>query len=474
MMGAMRRAVLMVLLAACGDDGVRHTPDAAPHDGPATDAPADAAGDPVTLTATRNGIPVPGVHVFFQNSDSSIVSNTTTDDNGTASAVMAAGGYVTAVDPYALPALGATASNDVMTFVHVKPGDHLRLSEGSAATFIAVNISAPFDPAATTESVYASCGHDPAQLSPPAQAVVAQVATAQMQLMNCGAATNFLLVSYDQNSQPLNMAYLTNIAVTDGGAVDLTAATFVGVDTKTWTFNNGPALTSLSFQDVVVDPLGAIFSTGNETPSDQQNPSVTMPVATVTGAMEVVQTSFQTTSSHTLLDWGPYSSTFTTDVGARALADFTGVPSFDPATHTESITEAATGATADFSLTFLIASRPSDNHQWLWEVSAPHGTSITLPHLPTDVYDFNIVATDNVTVEAWINGQVPGGYDAVRAFLLSTTGPADLIPLPVAGTGTAAVVQYSPPSARAVRFRSRDTMAHAPVLGPRVLSGRVR
>lgn len=416
---------------------------------------------------------MPGVHVYFQNADSSIVSNTTTDDAGTASAVMAAGGYVTAVDPYNLPGFGGPQGHQLATFVHVKAGDHLLLDEGApAATEIGVTVSALLDPAATTEYVYSPCS-GAVQLSATGQALVAQVVTAQVTLDSCGTATNFLLVSYDQNNQPLNMAYVTNVAIADQGTVDLTAATLVGVDTKSWTFNNGPALTSLSFEDALVDANGQIFSTGNETPSDEQNPTVTMPMPTFTGAAEIVRTGFTTGSDHTLLDWGPYASTFTTDVGARALKEFTAAPTYDVATRTESIAETNTGATADFSLTFLFASRPSDNGQWSWAVAAPHGP-ITLPHLPTEVYDFNIVATDNVDVEAWINGQVPGGYDAIRATLLATNGPEDLIPLPITTTGSAAVVEYAPPTARAVRFRSRDTMAHAPVHGPRVLSRRMR
>lgn len=470
MMGVMRTAVLLVLLAACGDDGVRHTPDASPHDGPSIDAP-DAAAQPVTVTVTRDGQAVPNVHVYFQNADSSVVLATTTDANGAASAVMDAGGSVTAVDPYALPLFGVSQSNDIETILGVKPGDHLQLAMSNTQTGITVNVDAAIDPAATSEKVFSPCASDGVQVFPPPQTAVA--APVAVTLTNCGATTDFLLVSYDETGAALNTAYFPAIAVADQGTVDLSTATFAGVDTKTWTFDNVPAQTSLSVADALIGPRGVVFQTFLETPSDSTNPTVTMAVPTFTGANQLVQTSLYTGNQHTLLDWGPYASTFTTDVGARFLAEFSGAPSFDPATHTASITEAATGATADFSMFFMSANRAADQHQWYWTVVAPHATAIALPTLPTDIYDFNITAADTASVDGWVAGAVPGGYDAIRPLLLSTTGPSDLAAL--AGTGSAAVVQYQPPLARTrVRFRSRDTMAgHAQAL-PARLSRRVR
>jgi len=91
--------LLVCCLIACGDDGVRHTPDAAPHDGPTADTGPDAPALPVTLTVTVDGAPQGGVKVYFLNADSSVVLNTVTDATGTASAVMAAGGSVTALFP---------------------------------------------------------------------------------------------------------------------------------------------------------------------------------------------------------------------------------------------------------------------------------------------------------------------------------------------------------------------------------------
>ena len=79
----MRHLCLLVCcLAACGDDSVRHTPDAAPHDGPVADMAPDGPPLPVTITATNDGAPQAGVQVYFLDADSSLVLATTTDATG--------------------------------------------------------------------------------------------------------------------------------------------------------------------------------------------------------------------------------------------------------------------------------------------------------------------------------------------------------------------------------------------------------
>jgi hypothetical protein len=467
MMGVMRRVVLALLLAACGDDGVRHTPDASTHDGP-VDAPE--VMDPVTVTVTRADTAIPGVHVYFQNVDSSLVLATTTDANGTASAVMEAGGYVTAVDPFPAPGLGGITTNQLATWVGVKPGDHLRISEPGIST-MQVTVNASFDPAATSTWVYSSCllGGEP--LNGLAATVVAQPGVADVMLENCGPTTNFLLVSFDDNGLPLNMAFFPDTAVVDQGMVNLTPV-WAGVDAKSWTFNNGPALTGLEVQEELLDARGIVYSMLFDTPSDQQNPTVTDPMPVFPNATEVVQTDLYTTNYHALYDWGPYASTYTVDVGARMLAELTGPPSFDAATHAISITEAATGATASYTATSLRAQRAADTRQWIWQVASPHATTITLPTLPTDIYDFNVRADDSVDVPLWGIGKVPGGYDAIRAFaFVSTNGPSGFVSQ-LGASGEVTVEQYEPPP---TVVTARDTMGgHAPALFSRRLSRRVR
>src|SRR5438477_610598 len=128
----MRAACLILLVAACGGDPVHHIPDAPPPIDAAPDAPP--VSGPVTLTVISNGVPQQNVRVLFENADNSLVASTTTDANGTASATMTAGGSVTAIDPYTttqpLP-LGVPPPAELRTYVGVKPGDKLKLVNGT-------------------------------------------------------------------------------------------------------------------------------------------------------------------------------------------------------------------------------------------------------------------------------------------------------------------------------------------------------
>src|SRR5439155_25427941 len=67
---------------------------------------------------------------------------------------------------------------------------------------------------------------------------------------------------------------------------------------------------------------------------------------------------------------------------------------------------------------------------WNWMVVGPHsGASLVYPVLPTDVFDFNVAATDSSYSSFLVLGKVPGGYDVVRAIILGgdptslVTGP---------------------------------------------------
>lgn len=448
----MRKLSLVLFLVACGDDGVRHTPDAAHADG-APDSPVDAAALPVTLTATYNGQPVAGVHVYFQNADSSVVLATTTDASGTASAVMQAGGFVTAINPY-----GAQGQDDLETFAGVKPGDHLVLHRAlvpDATT--TVNVSAP-DEGVPGYSVYSPCNNAGATLAPPALLLATTVpVSGQISLSSCGSATDFLVVASD--GTPTDYLYAANVAIADQGNVDLTAGTYAPVTNRALTYTNLPSAQSLSIENDVLDPLGIIYIAGAETPSDQ--PTATVAIPEFPGESDLLQTTFnnQTYSQQVLFDWGHLGAAFSTDVGARALNDFSGPPTFDVPTHAGSVGLGSAGAAGDFSLFFMAISRPAPQHDWQWTIAAPFGATVSLPTLPTDVFDYNVGSGDSATINGWVNGKVPGGYDAVRALLLATTGPESL----AIGSGGAATFVHSQaptfvratPAPRVLRHRTR-------------------
>lgn len=459
----MRKLSLVLFLVACGDDGVRHTSDAPhPSDG-APDSPADAAVQPVTFAAVLDRQPVMGVHVYFQNADSSVVLATTTDATGTASAVMAAGGYVTAVDPF-----GGVQQDELDTFVGVKPGDHLLLTRSDVETATQVTVQAPDDSAMTSFYAYSPCNVSGTQLNPPPQSLLATPVSAQMTLNNCGATTDFLVLA-SNGSGTSEFLYAPTQPIVDQGTVDLTASTYAPATSRTITYTNVPALRSMTQQADLLGPSGPVFEFLTETPSDTIDPSITFNVPLFTGAVDVLQTYFnyKQYSQQTTVDWGQLGSAATIDMAARALNEFTGPPTFDPSTHQASVpADTSAGLTPDFSLFALSASRSAVPRNWVWFVTAPYGASVTLPTVPTDVFDFNVGSGDTYNVDSWVNGKVPGGYDAVRALVLSVrpylynngAKPQDLV---LGGSGTASFIVSESAAAVQRRF-SRHVVSGKP------------
>lgn len=456
----MRKLSLVLFLVACGDDGVRHTPDAAPRpkDG-APDSPADAAVAPVTIAAVLDGQPAMGVAVYFQNADSTVVLATTTDASGGASAVMAAGGSVTAVNPF-----GNAQLDELDTFVGVKPGDHLLLARSTTSTTAQVTVQAPGDSAMTSYMAYSPCNFQGTQLNPPPASVIATPVSGQMTLTNCRATSDFLVQATNGSASEFFVA--ANQAVVDQGTVDLTASTYAPSTPRTITYTNVPALRSMSQQADLVGPSGPIFEYLGETSSDTPSPTVSWDVPLFAGAVDVLQTffNFHTYSQQITVDWGQLGSGATIDVGSRALSEFTGPPALDPATHQASIpTDTSIGLSPDFSVFAMSASRTSPTRTWVWFVTAPSGASVTLPTVPaTGGFDYNVGSGDNYSIDSWVNGKVPGGYDAVRALVLTAqpylyNNGAKAQDLVIGGSGVASFIESESALTRKPHFLRHRT-----------------
>jgi hypothetical protein len=121
------------------------------------------------------------------------------------------------------------------------------------------------------------------------------------------------------------------------------------------------------------------------------------------------------------------------DVGATLLNAYTAPPEFDTATvsWTEDTT-AGQGADAvlvdvDFDREYSADGSGDDTVEtdWEWQMIAPRGTNaaVALPVLPTDIYDYNAEADDDVEVEGLDSFKLPGGYDMIRALAFTETGP---------------------------------------------------
>ena len=415
----MRKLSLLLFLVACGGDGVRHTPDAATHDAAAIDGAPDAAPDApagaVTITVTKSGAAASGVTVYFLNADDSVVSATMTDANGVASAVMAAGGSVTVVEPFL--AVGRNPPDELSTFLGVQPGDHLHLDGATFGQFVVTYTG----PRSTNTNAVSYSVFSPCLINGSTNGVnLGSAGSAQLNLNLCGATTDFVEIAYDASGNPLEYMRATGVAVTPNGTVDLTAQTYTAVTPKTYTYTNVPASYR---QPQIVQSLATI--TGSLDYAESFAGSAAAPttrgIPAFSGAIDITTTTIFNGQAgvQNFIDWGPVASTYTLDVGARALPDFTAAASYAAATHQVMLNEAAGGVTPDFARLAIDANRPSDFRYWTWVIVAPHATAITLPTLPTTTYDYNIAATDNVTNVDVVIGKVPGGYDAVRARLAS-------------------------------------------------------
>jgi hypothetical protein len=353
------------------------------------------------------------------------VLSTTTDANGTASAVMAAGGSVTALDPYAQPLPPQTAvaggSHSLYTFIGVKPGDNLVLAEPGEHAGIDVTVTVPIDPApGVSYEVHTPCGgnslDNPGSGANPSGLIGIGP--------DCGATTDFLIVTRDDGFQVVDYAYVPDQPISEGATIDLTAATYAAGSTRTYSYTNvPPTFGSPSFTDSILTPQGELLSQFNYASPDQPTPIVTPGIGTHLSITDIFGAS---AGNHHIADWGPYTDTYTADLGARTLHDLNGFPHVDPTTHEISLDESAGGAEPDVMLAGIYTYRQSDNTDWYWQIAAPHATTLTMPALPTDLYDFTITPTDSFDASQLMLAKVPGGYDAVRAYAFSMTGPTSV------------------------------------------------
>lgn len=454
-------ACLGLVLLGCGDSSPK-TPDAAVGDGPMIDGPTiDAAPEPVTVTVRQGGQPVMDVRVYFQNADSSLVSSALTDAQGKASALMQAGGYVTALDPYQINNTGVSLPNFLYTFAGVKPGDQLRL-ERRDATSIAVNITAPGDATATASSysVSTTCSFSADTLTAPS--APGGTATGTVYLDGCaGEKVDFMIVTKDTGGNPVSSILLEGVTVSDQLNLDLTqmnpVPAYAAATQRSYTWTNVAANNPVGYNDSLITSRGTVFTqSGNPSGSPTATAMNNMPA--FNGAANFLETQQRGGNmDHHILEWGPYSSTYSLDLGANLLPDLSALPSFDEPTHGFTWTESGGAVQPDFIYAEAEAFRSSDSRNWRWTIAVPRtGAVARFPTLPTDVYDYNMKTTDSPELVIAL-AKVPGGYDAVRAGLLSSDGPMDLI---AGATGRISVAQLDPPSPalqRQVRRPERAT-----------------
>ena len=376
-------------------------------------------GAPVTVAVTALGLPAPGLQVYFQDADSTLVANVQTGSDGTARAATPAGGFVTVVQP------GSSAT--LYTYAGVEPDDVLLLdtafppAPGSGFSF---DVIMPTDTTTgvTAYHLYTSCSA--------AGPVVTASGSAQILLTNCAdGLADMLVVTTDGSNQPIDSLYEAGVAVGSGASVTLTGSyvplpvlTDV-IDDFTWPPTNiDVGLTLMSPHGSVF--FGALYGVGPmflPTPIGSAA-SLTFAWPTIPDGQVVsrfgLSPGSDVLSEAAIEQWGPSSQPVTLDFAATHLRDFTTAPAFDPPTHTVSWTVGATGNAPEVELAFIDVQRGSGSAapQWGWEILGPGGSDghLVLPVLPDEPFDFNIQTGDVMSIAFAEDASATSGAAALR------------------------------------------------------------
>ena len=378
-----------------------HLPDAAPG--------GDAASSPVTLTVTNAGVPRVGVHVYFLAADGTPIATVDTGADGTASAVMAAAGSVTAID--AFPSNKPTF-NGLFTFMAVKPGTHLVLADSDRTT-AAFTLTAKGATDATNYDVFTTCG---TQVIAPDPAG-GPTASGMVSLKGChGAADIAILASkFDRTTQvstPLSGLFHAGAAIPATGALNLTDD-YAGLTAVSFAYSNAPAGEQLEVEHAPIlrhGQLGPFDLTLQDGAGSMQEPTTTAASSVVLMAQKMAL------GTRKVIDWGPLPPAYALDLTGVLLPDMLGRPSYDFTAGKVVWSEAAQGATPDALITVIEATRTAPARDWTWFVLAPYNKGeLVLPRLPTDVGSFIPITGDTASIDHVSLVKLTGGYDALLA-----------------------------------------------------------
>jgi hypothetical protein len=207
--------------------------------------------------------------------------------------------------------------------------------------------------------------------------------------------------------------------------------------------NVGANISSVDLSTTVSSPRGELLTFG-AAPSGGSTWTAQLAVPTFPGAIHLIELAPHDAGFATkyLDDWGPYTASYTVDVGARLLTDLATTQKFDPATHALRWTEATGGASP--TAAFGVVSAMRGARIWGWSVVAPHdGASIPFPVLPAAGFDYNLAAGDTPGFVSVQLARVSGGYDAWRARPVRINPNGKTVLDPVAGASGSASSEVS-------------------------------
>jgi hypothetical protein len=395
--------LLVSMLAACGHHSAVAA-DAA-RDGSGDAPTSDAPSGDATVTVQFNGKPVSGVRLIFSSLTMEYAERFT-DVTGSATASIAPGAFVTAIDPFPQPPSLIGASN-LFTIAGVKPGDHLVMSQHARTPTLGLSfpITTATVPNATAYVMNCDCAN------------ASLTAGMGMVIYDKFCTTSDIFFSaIDGSGTVLATLFHQQLAGSQGVAVDLSSEPFVTSTSTAFTYSNLPSPSTANIQyrvlsarpGIMTRVVGSAAITGGNGTATVQLPGITAPL------YGVLDTSFASGSTaFDVVEWGLVSTgTYTLDPTGILPPAFATAPSFDIPSRTLSWTPAATGATPDFVFGALTFNR--DDH-FTWSFAAPYnGGTFTLPAL-----DGFRLATDDTTQISLQSVIAPGGYDTVRPFVFA-------------------------------------------------------
>jgi hypothetical protein len=354
---------------------------------------------------------------------------------------MAEGGFVTVINNNGgIPFL--------RTFAGVKPDDVLHVEVGGETiNGISFEITVPTDTNAnvTQYILFSTCGT--ANITPPApppaelpssrrarprKPVVSPTNVPVLANLDClGATSSFVadlvVGSEDANGNLIDTIFATNQTLADGQPLTITGAYVPAVST-TATVTDLGIIDGVSLDVSLVTANGTVFQSDLGLTVGSGSAEGTIVVPSTPGATSVVAIEYSfdfEQALETSLAWGSATpATTTTDYGQIALPSYVTQPQFDLIDQQINWHDAATGVAPSVVFADLSVSRPGANGStsWEWEIAGP-GTgegTIQFPTLPTDIFNFNVVDTDEPGIGDVASLQLAGGYDAVRANIFST------------------------------------------------------
>jgi len=402
----------LVAFTACGD-GLSDPPDAG--------TVSDEGLGIVSVRYLADASDLSGLHVYFQNADSTVALATRTDGDGLATGLIAPGGFVTVVVP----------NGNIWTYADVKLGDALVIDQRTLLTTeerTTITLRVPITPGADIYSLTTSCGST--------DITGAQEEPMPAVLANCEGVADLLIMARSSDPRPFgsNYRYLyRKDVVLDPQTTLVVEGEYAPVDTSMITVTNAPAdvprfsiAQSLVRGGREVSPTksGTVELTGG---TGIVNLNKSYAPADGTTMTRLAPRDATTIGMSNIVQWGPSSTRTIIDAGSVPLRPYLERPHYIPEASRLQWTESADGAIANAVVAVLEFPRSdSAGQRWRWTVLSPRDATavVKLPVLPRP----ELVAPAGAEIKELSSIAIEGGYDRIRPYLLGAWDQDDVWP----------------------------------------------